>query len=68
MSGPASFRAFPSTAISPECGGMTLRDWFAGQWLAGMLAGGQQFESPEAVADEAFAVADAMLAERERQS
>ena len=29
MSAPANPRAFPSTAISDEYAGMTLRDWFA---------------------------------------
>lgn len=46
-------------------GGMTLRDWFAGQALAGQEI--QYFEfSPEIVAAGAYALADAMLAEREK--
>jgi hypothetical protein len=58
--------------------GMTLRDWFAGQALAGMMANQamlnatlRKTQTGESVADwtakGAYAVADAMLAERERQ-
>lgn len=49
-------------------GGMTLRDWFAGQALAGLLAGYYRqttnynlSEAPE----EAYKIADAMIAERQ---
>jgi hypothetical protein len=48
--------------------GMTLRDWFAGQALMGLLAGrsdGVSF-TPEAAAASAHFVADAMMAEREK--
>ena len=45
-------------------GGMTLRDWFAGQWLAGCLAGNAVFRDAEGVAEEAWGIADAMLAAR----
>lgn len=57
--------AFPTDTLD----GMTLRDWFAGQALAGMMAG-KVWESlvirdyPEA---EAYRMADAMLAERNKQ-
>lgn len=47
--------------------GMTLRDWFAGQALAGMLAqsGGTAMQSPAADgATYAYRVADAMMAVR----
>lgn len=60
-------RAFPSGAIDPKFGGMTLRDWFAGQALAGLLAG-QYSDSGNAnlseVPKEAYLIADAMLKER----
>ncbi|MBH9537496.1 hypothetical protein [Novosphingopyxis sp. YJ-S2-01] len=46
---------------------MTLRDWFAGQWVAGCLASGAVFEGPDGVAEEAYGIADAMLAARKDQ-
>ena len=61
-------------ADTPETGGpafppagslqvvMTLRDWFAGQALVGPSASKQASEA--AVARDAYAIADAMLAER----
>lgn len=42
--------------------GMTLRDWFAGQALAGLCA--QNSDSPETRAMECYAYADAFLKER----
>ncbi len=50
-------------------GGMSLRDWFAGQALMGILAlpgtiRGQQNKSGIDCAAEAYIFADAMLAER----
>lgn len=42
-------------------GGMSLRDWFAGQAMVGYEA-----ESAQAIAEVAYAIADAMLAEREK--
>ena len=48
---------------------MSLRDWFAGQALAGELAaqdGGESFGvwNPDVLAEQCFKIADAMLAER----
>jgi len=68
-------RAFPSAAIADFFGGMTLRDWFAGQALAGLSMGcagllGGKFSAyaegacNEVLADRAFVLADLMLAER----
>jgi hypothetical protein len=52
--------------------GMSLRDWFAGQALAGMLShqSAASIDGPasDIVAGAAFQFADAMLAERERRS
>lgn len=52
----------------PAYGGMSLRDWFAGQALAGMMAsevdGSTYNEDP--AAERAYRFADAMLAEREK--
>lgn len=51
--------------------GMTLRDWFAGQALTGLLAAhsadGQVLPSSERAARWAYGYADAMLAAREAE-
>lgn len=41
--------------------GMTLRDYFAGQALAGILGGTYPTPTAEACADYAYSIADAML-------
>jgi hypothetical protein len=46
--------------------GMTLRDWFAGQALGGAVFGVNVYER-EAVARHCFAIADAMIAERNKE-
>ena len=67
--------AFPAHGPDDEFNGMTLRDWFAGQALAGLLAGQWNvevdatesqtlFENREPLAQNAYLLADAMLAER----
>ena len=48
-------------------GGMSLRDYFAGQALAGMLADSTRQGSLENYAEDAYGIADAMLAEREKE-
>jgi hypothetical protein len=53
--------AFPYRDRYP---GMTLRDWFAGQALAGLLASKGYHERSVAATD-AFNLADAMLTARE---
>lgn len=79
MNGPENPFAFPSEQSEALDGGwndtlvrgMTLRDWFAGQALAGPVAvlahhcaeHERDFASPEAAAA-AYRIADAMLAER----
>jgi hypothetical protein len=59
----SNLRAFPSAAIDDKFGGMTLRDYFAGQCI---LASPGDDYSPAEFARAAYALADAMLAERER--
>ena len=45
--------------------GLTLRDWFAGQALAGVLSNSNMtFERNNEAAEVAYSVADAMLAAR----
>jgi len=46
-------------------GGMSLRDWFAGQALSGMLADeGEAGYKAQTAASRSYELADAMLAER----
>lgn len=44
--------------------GMTLRDWFAGQAVTGLIAQTNEAMSASLLAQEAYMVADAMLAQR----
>lgn len=55
--------------FAPAFPGMSLRDWFAGQALAGMCtSAGYQGLPWDAVSSEAYAAADAMIAERVKAS
>jgi uncharacterized protein YodC (DUF2158 family) len=59
--------AFPlatSSGSNESVNGMSLRDWFAGQALANAYT--QNEGNPDKVAEWAYHVAIAMLAERER--
>ncbi len=47
------------------CDGMTLRDYFAGQALMGLIAKGEDELNTDARAVEAYNLADAMLRARE---
>jgi len=61
--------AFPHR-VEDGCGGyeqfagMTLRDYFAGQALAGAMAYGVGGRKAEWIASDSYDIADAMLAER----
>lgn len=61
--------AFPRSPHSGDCSGdgMTLRDWFAGQALAGIMATQWRPSGDDVspLAEDAYKVADAMLAMRE---
>lgn len=68
MSAPENPQAFPTPSFRPS---MTLRDWFAGQVLAGLMANADMpFAAdyaevqPAQIASAAYDLADAMLAER----
>lgn len=67
MSKPENPFAFPSPEDdrASDGSGMTLRDWFAGQALTGLLAGVIEHYPAQASAA-AYEIADAMLAERNR--
>ena len=57
--------AFPAVAMLTSNRGMSLRDWFAGQALAGMLACPDTDPiTTKMFASDAYLYADAMLAER----
>ena len=59
--------AFPVTLDHRECVGaygMSLRDYFAGQALTGLLADQKRDGLLTAYADDAYAFADAMIAAR----
>lgn len=65
--------AFPSVCMDDpghpaSVPGMTLRDWFAGQIIAGLAAAPMgkfpDHTDQESIAQDAFLIADAMLAER----
>jgi len=67
--------AFPVSTIDGFTeDGMTLRDWFAGQALNGMLAHSTRYKPRagakggwhDAISEEAFGIADAMIAERDK--
>lgn len=58
--------AFPGTELRGQQG-MTLRDWFAGQFVCGILASDSPdkgLPTPEFLARRAYGYADAMLEER----
>jgi hypothetical protein len=58
-------------ALTPMAANMTLRDWYAGMALQGLIAGfgGRTGNAPAAseLAEWANDVADAMMAEREKK-
>lgn len=67
---PASFETTNGYPRWHESVGMTLRDWFAGQALDGLLSSnatyGGKTDDRASLAADAYAYADAMIAEREK--
>ena len=57
----------PAGDVYPGFSGMSLRDWFAGHALAGLLAHASG-EAPESAPRKAYQLADAMLAVRAANS
>ena len=47
--------------------GMSLRDWFAGQYLAGLASNPKAIGTPQEWAKECYDLADAMLVERREE-
>ena len=64
--GPAFPKGFPDAGTTSK--GMSLRDWFAGMALQGLLSSQQPdwTASDEGSTFRAYKLADAMLAEREK--
>ena len=59
----------PKSPLVPHSHGLTLRDYFAGQAMAGMLANSsnlaeQAWRSDKCLAEWSYKAADAMIAER----
>jgi hypothetical protein len=67
----AGEQAFPGEMANRYYYGMTLRDWFAGQALSALIGsekpGSGYFKLPSEVANAAYDMADAMLAERKKR-
>jgi hypothetical protein len=58
--------AFPAFDGDTAFNGMRLRDWFAGQWISGALAGTGFNKGWEQTAELAYKMADAMLEARKK--
>lgn len=61
-------QAFPLNSFNPKDTGMTLRDYFAGQALIGYIANPNGSWNPKSVSKDVYEIADAMLAEREKNT
>lgn len=63
---PINDTVYPNGQVQPGYNGMSLRDWLAGQALAGQLAHGRGKDgaSRETIAGFSYWMADAMLAAR----
>lgn len=57
--------AFPSEN-RPWQEGMELRDWFAGQALAGLIANGRTSMMTDVIAQQAYMMAEAMMEARKK--
>lgn len=59
---PGGRRAYPSNALDPLYGGMTVREHYAGLAMSAMLSTGAVWD-PAALADQSIKVADALISE-----
>lgn len=65
--GGPSFPIIGSNSSWEETGGMSLRDWFAGQALIGVSQDPESYGwAPEGIATRAYKLADAMLEARKK--
>ena len=64
---PQAYPCLDSYGLSIYDPGMTLRDWFAGQALAGLMLK-DPWGDPCMLSSYAYNAADAMLAEREKET
>ena len=55
---------FPNNFVSPKNQGMILRDYFAAKAMLGLLSDSQVQGTPDEFAFRAYAMADAMLKEK----
>jgi hypothetical protein len=62
---PSTIQYFPDDKNANEEQGMTLRDWFASQAMAGLVSYVVEGATFENVAEDAYKAADAMLKARE---
>jgi hypothetical protein len=62
---PSTIQYFPDDKNANEEQGMTLRDWFASQAMAGLVPYVVKGATFENVAEDAYKAADAMLRARE---
>ena len=64
-------RAFPSSAIGDEYGGMSMWDWYAGQAVAGLASRSDNTDHASRrildIAGRAGEIADAMMVERAKR-
>jgi len=65
--GPA-FPAIGSETFPSDPQGMSLRDWFAGQALVGLLSDPECGGGSEALARTSYSIADAMLSARNNKT
>lgn len=68
MARPDGYPAFPTGYGGKNHPGMTLRDYFAGQAISGLVNEANDMTGPREIALAAYAIADAMLAERNKDN